>query len=241
MLLDHIDKVFHLDIDLFTFVGRISFPLFAFAFAESSHKTIHTKKRLERLLITAFLSEPCYSFSLNINQWIRVKQGTEIKCLSLLSDIGFKNVLFLFLISYLFIIWKRRYQPKCFFQIILFAIALILSEILHTDYGAWGILLIVGLYFCNNKEQSIFLIFVWNTLFYLGYASWNGISLMWYGDNVSSFYIFQWLFSCMSIPFILFYDGRLGRKETVGFYIFYPLHLLCLGIIREIIFNGYPF
>ncbi len=159
MLLDHIDKVFHLDIDLFTFVGRISFPLFAFAFAESSHKTIHTKKRLERLLITAFLSEPCYSFSLNINQWIRVKQGTEIKCLSLLSDIGFKNVLFLFLISYLFIIWKRRYQPKCFFQIILFAIALILSEILHTDYGAWGILLIVGLYFCNNKEQSIFLIF----------------------------------------------------------------------------------
>lgn len=233
MLLDHIDKVFHLSIHTFTFVGRIAFPLFAFCFAEGSRKTSNSTRRFQRLLIAAFLSEPCFNLAFDINHWMRLKQGVEMDCL--FPDIGFHNVLFTFSIAYLFVIWKRRYHPHVLSQALIFIIVITLAEILNMDYGAWGVLLITVLHLCNSKKQSALLIFAWNTLFYLGYASWNGFSLMWWGGNL--FYIFQWLSSCLCIPFILLYNGKPGRKRTLGFYVFYPMHLLCLVILRELIYS----
>ena len=234
MLLDHINEVFHLNIDIFTLIGRISFPLFAFSFAEGCHHTKHPGRRTVRLVIFTLLSEPCFNFALNINNWIRVVQRSEE--ITLFTFPRFRNVMTTLLISTLVIIAEKIYHSKIALKIAIFIAGMFLAEMLHSDYGAWGVFLVVGFYFFNSKKWNVVLTFIWCILFYLGYASWNGITFMWWGSHPSYFYIFQWFFSCISILLILLYNGKLGRKQGIGFYVFYPLHLLCLGIIREIIY-----
>lgn len=242
MLLDHTYKVFgadiyryfHVDIEFATLIGRIAFPLFAFAFAEGCRKTLHPGKRFLRLTVFAVLSEPCFNFALGSNSKIRLTRGGEDILLFVPGKLH--NVLFTFLLALIFITWIRKRRPNAILKIPVLLAALLLAEMLGTDYGGWGVLLIVALYFCKDTKQSALLLFLWNTLFYLGYASWNGITLMWWGAQRSPYYIVQWIFACASVLPVYLYNGNAGRKSTRGFYFFYPLHLLALALAREIIY-----
>ena len=78
--------------------------------------------------------------------------------------------------------------------------------VLSTDYEYYGILVIYMFYiFRNNKYVSI----VFN-LPYLIEAPW---SILGFGLN-------------------LLYNGKRGKQNKYLNYMFYPLHLLLLGIIR---------
>ena len=243
MLLDHTYKVFgtdlytnfQIDAELTTLIGRIAFPLFAFAFAEGCRKTKHSRKRFLRLTVFAVLSEPCYHFAQNINNRIRLQQGGG-RILWFIPG-KFHNVLFTFLLTLIFITWVKKSRPKTILKCSALMAVMLLAEMLGTDYGGWGVLLTAALYFCKNTRQSALLLFLWNTLFYLGFASWNGSALMWWGAQRSPYYIIQWLFACAAILPVYFYNGKAGRKSTWLFYVFYPSHLLALALIREIIYR----
>ena len=52
-------------------------------------------------------------------------------------------------------------------------------------------------------------------------------------------YGFLQLFTCLTIPILYLYNGKRGRlKLKYLFYIYYPFHLIIIGIIRLLIYGN---
>ena len=127
-------------------------------------------------------------------------------------NLNANNILFTFSIA-LATIWiidtiKEKISLNIWIitSFVILILSCILSMVLSTDYEYYGILVIYMFYiFRNNKYISI----VFN-LPYLIEAPW---SILGFGLN-------------------LLYNGERGKQNKYLNYMFYPLHLLLLGIIR---------
>ena len=127
-------------------------------------------------------------------------------------NLNANNILFTFSIA-LATIWiidtiKEKISLNIWIitSFVILILSCILSMVLSTDYEYYGILVIYMFYiFRNNKYVSI----VFN-LPYLIEAPW---SILGFGLN-------------------LLYNGKRGKQNKYLNYMFYPLHLLLLGIIR---------
>ncbi|MDO5409899.1 MAG: TraX family protein, partial [Lachnospiraceae bacterium] len=98
----------------------------------------------------------------------------------------------------------------------LILLILVGAEIACTDYGAFGILLILLFYhFRGNKRYTARAA----AIAIAGYSWLNG-------SVISGF-------ALLAIPFILLYNGKKGRYPlpSLLFYAAYPIHLLILGIL----------
>ena len=90
----------------------------------------------------------------------------------------------------------------------------LLAECIHTDYGAAGVATIFILYAMRGRPVISAL------------AAWLILGL----TNVLEFYCFPF------VGAVYFYNGERGRQNKYFFYIFYPVHLLILAILKMIIF-----
>lgn len=96
-------------------------------------------------------------------------------------------------------------------------VAMFVAEFLHTDYGALGVLLVAIFWFTReHKWYQAVLDGGWNFLF--------GIPI----QNVGIFAI---------LPIAL-YNGKKGRSTGYFFYLYYPVHLLILYGISQMIVIG---
>lgn len=203
MLFDHIGALFFPTRMWMRAIGRIAFPIFAFCVSEGY---IHSKNRINYLLrlgFFAFLSE--IPFNLFVNDSI------------LYFD--YQNVMFTFFISILsLIIYEKITKNKDIIMYILGVIVVLIfsliSLILASDYGLYGVLLVFTYYIFNKKRQSIRILF---------------------GSFVQVFFnsVGIYLFSILSSLFLLLYNGRKGNGLKWLFYIFYPGHLLILYLIKR--------
>ena len=82
-----------------------------------------------------------------------------------------------------------------------------ISFILHTDYSYIGVLLIAMLY--NLNDQRLIQSFA-GGLYYLLYSPWGAPSFV----------------------LTYFYNGKRGKLNSRIFYLFYPVHLFILALIR---------
>ena len=86
------------------------------------------------------------------------------------------------------------------------------------DYGVFGVLLTVAIYYAPKKLFKILL-----SLPLL-------IAITFYSDPI------QW-FSLLSLPLLLLYNGERGKHNIKWlFYIFYPVHLPAIQLIDWLIF-----
>ena len=96
-------------------------------------------------------------------------------------------------------------------------IAMFIAEFLHTDYGALGVLLIAIFWFAReHKWYQVLLGSGWNFLF--------GIPI----QDAGIFAI---------LPIAL-YNGKKGRNTGYFFYLYYPVHLLILYVVSQMIVIG---
>lgn len=96
-------------------------------------------------------------------------------------------------------------------------VAMFAAEFLHTDYGALGVLLIAIFWFTReHKWYQAFLGGGWNFLF--------GIPIQYAG-----------IFAILPIAL---YNGKKGRSTGYFFYLYYPVHLLILYGISQMIVIG---
>lgn len=213
MLLDHIGVFFYPQNIYLRLIGRLSFPLFAWAIANGSIYTKNINKYFIRIFIFAVVSQIPYQ--LVFNEFGVTEPGL--------------NILFTLSAGLLGIILFKKI--KIFpFRLLIALILSILVTLIKSDYGIFGLLSIFVFYLFNNSKVKMgFLYSLLLVVFYLIPVFFN--SLLGNIFTVSYLNILQ-IFSVLSLMFINLYDGKIGVKMKYFFYLFYPLHLTVIYLIK---------
>lgn len=195
MVIDHTGAVLYPQETGFRIVGRIAFPIFCFLLVEGSVHTRNIRSYEKRLLLFALLSEIPFD-------------------LAFYGKPGFnsQNVFFTLFFGLLMIevLQKRKELEYQMFAILGSCIA---AELLHTDYGAGGILFILCFYLLYYYK-------IWKAV------AFALLNLLYFGLQIQIYAVFA------LVP-ILLYNGRKGRGMKYLFYAFYPAHLLIVYLISR--------
>ena len=208
-----------------TWVGRISFPIFAFLIVEGFFHTKNVKKYALRLFIFALISEIPFNLMMSLSVINPFQQ----------------NVYWTLLIG-LLVIWaidkpfnelinaknQAERSMKMIRLVIIGFIAIaagcMTGLIAMTDYNCWGVLTILMFYLLRGKPyiQLIALALINNFM--------GGQQLVYTIFGMEQTFPVQ-LFSILAMIPIAMYNGKKGYESKAvqyGFYAFYPLHMLLL-------------
>lgn len=202
MFIDHIGYVIFDGFSFFNYIGRIAFPIFAFQISEGYIHTKSLKKYFLRLFIFALISQiPFMLFH------------------KILSDNFALNIFFTLLLGLASIYIYDKSKHK-FFGIIISIIIGIIAELIHCDYGFYGIAIILLFYvFKNNNLLSSISFIIAVTINYL-------IPIIKYGFY--DIYLYLYISTLIPIIFISLYNGKKGKNTKYLLYLFYPIHLLLI-------------
>ena len=196
-------------------IGRITMPIMCFFIAEGYHHTRDIRKYLVRLFVFAIISQiPYYIFGMDaIPQSFRSFVGANVYGL---------NVIYTLFMGLAALTIVKSDKLHFVLKVIGAGCALYITK--YSDWRYFGVLwiLIFGLFHGNLKAQMMAFALTAILRCYLNFTS-------------SALSFFLQLCTVLAVPLLCMYNGQLGKKSKYGFYIFYPLHLLILGIIRLII------
>ena len=214
MTIDHIGVVFGTPFyNLLRAVGRLSFPIFAFLLTEGY---VHTKsfgKYFFRLLVLALISEVIYDYVF-YGSFIYLEANNIFFTLAL-------GLLTLWLLDKSRTLVKKYFKEKIDLTIILpitylliIVVMGLIAEFLNFSYGMLGIL-VISFFYLFKKNFPLTVLSV-------------SLSTLILGDTMQ-------YFSLLSLILIYFYNKKLGKKSKMFFYLYYPLHILVLGVIKMLI------
>ena len=214
MTIDHIGIVFGTPFyNLLRAVGRLSFPIFAFLLTEGYVHTKSFSKYFFRLLVLALISEVIYDYVF-YGSFIYIGANNIFFTLAL-------GLLTLFLLDKSKGLINRYFKDKVDLFIILpitylliIVVMGLMGEFLNFSYGMLGIL-VISFFYLFKKNFPLTVLSV-------------SLSTLILGDTMK-------YFSLLSLILIYFYNKKLGKKCKVFFYLYYPLHILVLGVIRMLI------
>jgi TraX protein len=194
MLVDHVGVIFFPDLFLLRAIGRFSFPLFALLLSEGEKHTRKVDRYCFRLLLLGILSQPIYQILFNVTRW---------------------NILFTLFLGLVCLRLARMF-PR--WQLLAWAVAAIVAQVLDLEYGAYGI-----------GAIALVNIFQFNAV---GWAEWIGLhSALLMIDPGLGYFQIPAIFS----PFLFRLTNHQPGKKARWFYLFYPVHLLALWLIRQAI------
>lgn len=188
-------------------IGRIAFPIFCFLLTEGARYTHSISKYTFRLFIFALVSE--IPFNLGMNAAARHFSFFNLQ---------YQSVFCTLLLGILAIWCAQSIRQAISLRWLGIALAVLsslvflaLGAILKTDYGAYGVFLILLFYYVPVRYRAI--VGICSALVFL---------------PLEGFIAFFTAFS--AIPLAL-YDGTRGKMGKYWFYVFYPAHLLILAVI----------
>ena len=215
MLIDHIGAVLLPQYMILRVIGRLAFPIFAFFVAEGAALTHSYGKYLLRMVGFAVLTELPFNLAFQ-GRWF---------------DASYQNVLWTFTIALCAIRLVKLVEgkKKAVYWICTGLAAMmgcVLATALETDYGGWGVVMVLAFYVCRDRKHTWAL----RTAIVIGinclaFGGWQ--ALVQGAVTVQSFAV-------MVLPLLAFYNGQPGRKSKAiqyGCYAFYPVHLLILGLV----------
>lgn len=217
MLLDHIGFMFvpiSTPIGLIMrIVGRLTAPVMSLFVAEGYKYTSSKIKYGLRLLLFAVISHFPYTFAHRISFF-----NTEL------------NMIFTLFLSFLvLLVYDKTENSVLRFGLIVLIIALSYKF----DWGLWAPMWTLAFYlFSGDKnKQAVAFTLISAVKIITSYYSYMSLKI---GPAARLFQCGLLLF----IPFIFLYNGEKGRGGKFSkwfFYIFYPAHLMILGIIYRLI------
>lgn len=200
MTVDHVGAVLFPEFEVLRWIGRLSFPLFAYLLVLGMESTRNVRKYFTRLFIFALISQVPFFLAIDYEP--------------------FESLNIFFTLS--FGLWFVYFFKKGSFVAFVPVFA---SLFLPFDYGIYGIALIGCMYMLTkNQNFGALLVVLLNALFLVSISSQ--------------------ILSLFALPLILLHNnGSLGTiKFSEGFkipawrkyffYIYYPLHLALLYLIR---------
>ena len=213
MFIDHMGATLFPGVLWLRCVGRLAFPIFCFLIAEGCVYTRNRKKYAARLLVFAVLSEIPFNL---------MSRGA-------VGDIHRQNVLWTLLAGAL-VCWlmdwalKKRAASSFVLTGAVMVAAYWLLELLNTDYGGWGMLLVAVFYAVRRTPNSPAVKMAAQALglavFAVGVMNGRVITIE--------------LWALVALLPIWLYNGRRGfspKAVQYGFYAFYPVHILILSLI----------
>ena len=211
MLIDHMGYTLFPGVMWLRCIGRIAFPIFCFLVAEGCVYTRDRKKYALRLLAFAVLSE--IPFNLMTGGWVWNPYD--------------QNVLWTLLAGAL-VCWlmdwalKKRTASAFLLTGAVMVAVFYLLELVNTDYGGWGMLLVAMFYGVRRAPYGLTVKMPVQAvgLVFFSIALMGGVSIE--------------LWSLLSLVPIWLYNGQRGfsnRAVQYGFYAFYPVHILILSLI----------
>lgn len=220
MFFDHFGYAFMGQFSFFNYIGRIAFPIFAFQISEGFTHTKNLNKYFIRLFLFAIIAQ--FPFHLFIQKFIPNSSSGLNIFFTLLLGLSAITIY-----DYFAKVENKELNHKLFgipFKNIIgiifaFSIAYI-GQLLHVDYGFWGIIVIFAFYLFKNNKASMIVSYI--TLCIIRY----GYSIIHYGFYMQ--YVYLALATILPIIFITLYNGKQGYKIKYLLYLFYPLHLLLL-------------
>lgn len=202
MSVDHIGKIGYQHIDLFTFIGRLAFPIFAYLIMFHLYQTNCFGKYLRRLLGFGLLTQVVFwPLGLGENN-IFLSFFVAVFCLFLMQKIFDSHV-------------------KPFYQYILYGLAFVFCFVLSipTDNSFLGFTYLLSLYgfFKYRNNFFIFASLIFGALLNPLNAGFAAVSCL------------TTLVLLLNIPHV---PAKRLIKNKWFFYLYYPLHLIFLQSLK---------
>ena len=198
-------------------IGRLTAPIMWFFIAEGSYYTKNPKKYITRLFVFAIISHFAYSFAFGLNP-IPFKNGIFNQT-SVIWSLAIAAALIFIVNKYKLSYWKN--------------FALILLANLLSFPADWScIATMVPFYLYNHrgnlkKQSGDFILF-------------GFMYVLVYFIFIDKVYGILQLFIFLSIPVLSLYNGKAGNNRNMKwlFYIYYPAHLVAVGVLRLILYGN---
>lgn len=201
-------------------IGRLTAPIMFFFICEGFYYTKNLKKYILRLFLFAIISHFAYCFAFEIN-YIPFSSGNIFNQTSIMWSLAWSVVA-------LYIIYKTNLKEWQKWILIILINIITFSS----DWSCIAVMSILSMYSNrgNLKKQIISMSF-WILIYAI-------ISYLF----VSKIYGLITLGVLLVYPLLNVYNGKKGKLNWLKwfFYIYYPLHLIVIGILRIIIYGNTP-
>ena len=204
MIIDHVGAILFPDQIWMRIIGRVAFPVYSYCLAEGFRHTGNYRRYLGRLALFALLSEIPFDLAF---------YGVPF-------SFAHQNVFFTLTLGLILLRALKLCREQLLFGAGAFVLLGLLAEVLHTDYGAEGLLMVFAFYLAQQGTSP-----------WIGWGIFVLINLFGYVGGL------QWAAILALLPIGL-YNGKAGKKKQRFFYWIYPLHLLLLWIIEKYIGSG---
>ena len=197
--------------DVMRLIGRIAFPIFCFLLVEGAYYTRNPRKYALRLAIGAVLSE--IPFDLAFFGGVTWAHSSVMVTLLL----GFALI-------------QMMKKEDSYWKLVLIWPVYKIAEMLGTDYGGRGILIIAMLALTRGVKYEKLL-----RLVLLPVLLWFGATISWGRVSVP-----MEIFAMAGVPLMFAYRGRkvtTSKAVQWGFYLFYPVHIGVLCVLERLIFK----
>lgn len=202
-------------------IGRITAPIMFFFIAEGYYYTRNVKKYIMRLFIFSIISHFAYCFAFGIN-YIPFSEGSVFNQTSIMWPLTL-SVIALYIAN-------GNNKLKEYQKVLLVILICILA--FPGDFSSIAVMAILSIYSNRgNLNKQMLSMMLWLSLYGL-------ISFIF----VDKAYGIISLFAILSYPLLKNYNGERGKVKGLKylFYIYYPLHLVVIGILRIILYGNIP-
>lgn len=199
-------------------VGRLTAPIMWFFICEGYYYTHNVKKYMLRMGIFALISHFAYCFSFGINI---IPFSTGI-----FNQTSVMYPLFIAIV----VMWLQDNDLPVKGWIKHTIITLLILSAFPADWSCIAVLAILGMYKNRNslkKQMTVMALYV---------AIYSAVSFFF----VSKGYALVQIGVLLVYPFLKQYNGQKGTARWMKwfFYIYYPLHLVIIGILRICIYGN---
>ena len=225
MTIDHIADLFYPGLpnnvisNILHVIGRLTAPIMFFFICEGFFYTKDLKKYITRLFIFALISHFAYCFAFGIN-YIPFSTGKIFNQTSIMWSLAWSVVA-------LYIVYGKNNLKQWQKWLLVILLNIITFS---ADWSCIALMIILSMYGNRgnlNKQMSNLM--MWTAIYaFVSFAFVNKI----YG-------IIQ-LFVILVYPLLKQYNGTKGKVGWLKwfFYLYYPLHLIIIGILRLLIYGN---
>lgn len=202
-------------------IGRLTAPIMFFFICEGFYYTKNLKKYIMRLFIFAIISHFAYCFAFGIN-YVPFITGNVFNQTSIMWSLAWAVVA-------LYVLYGQNNLKEWQKWIFIILINIISFQ---ADWSSIVVIAIISMYNDRGNLNKQMVDMMWWVFIY------SLVSFLF----VNKLYGIIQLFVILVYPLLKNYNGKRGNNKCLKwfFYVYYPLHLVIIGIFRMIIYGNVP-